>query len=598
MGAAWTEVTGVSAPMTEPAFLGVENSVTGRRWTGPGAEVERIGLAIAQRLDEPEVLGRILAARGVGPDEAADYLTPTLKALTPDPSLLKDMDKAAECLVSATRAKAKIAIFGDYDVDGAASSALLVDWLRAVGLTATVYIPDRIDEGYGPNVEAMAELAQSHDLIICVDCGTLSHAPIEAAVDAGAKVIVADHHLAGETLPNCDAVVNPNRHDDDSGMGALCAAGVVFLLLIAANRLRRAASEATPDLISLLDIVALATVADVAQLTGLNRALVRQGLKVMAGRERPGLRALADVAGVNSQPNAFHLGYLLGPRVNAGGRIGKADLGARLLATRSDEEAEGLAHELDRLNADRRQIEAEILELAIEQAEGRPTDGPLVWAAGDGWHPGVVGIIAARLKEKFNRPAVVIGIENGEGKGSARSVNGVDLGSAIAALAREGAIEKGGGHKMAAGLSLSAEMIEPAMEKLSKLLSKYMNIISAPRTLRIDGPLSAAAATPDLIETVDNAGPFGAGAPSPRFVIPDTRIAFGKRVGDDHFRATLEDSSGARLDAIAFRVMSGPLGALLSESKGRLHVAGRLEIDDWGGRRKAKLHIEDAAAAE
>ncbi|MEL6794819.1 MAG: DHH family phosphoesterase, partial [Pseudomonadota bacterium] len=336
-----------------PPYLGVEASILNRRWTEPGEDVERIGAAIAQAIEAPEIVGRVLAARGVAPDQARDYLNPTLRDLTPDPSSLKDMDVAATRLAEAARKGERIAIFGDYDVDGGASSALLLDWLRGVGRDATVYIPDRIDEGYGPNDEAMTALAKSHELIICVDCGTLSHGPIAAAMEAGAEVIVADHHLAGETLPDCTAVVNPNRHDDESGMGHLCAAGVVFLLLIAANRLRRASGETAPDLMSALDLVALATVADVAPLTGVNRAFVRQGLKVMAQRARPGLRALSDVANMSSAPTAFHLGFLLGPRVNAGGRIGKADLGARLLSTTSAEEAEGLAQELDRLNAER-----------------------------------------------------------------------------------------------------------------------------------------------------------------------------------------------------------------------------------------------------
>ncbi|MEX2517881.1 MAG: single-stranded-DNA-specific exonuclease RecJ, partial [Paracoccaceae bacterium] len=441
-------MTESGAPTDTPpdAFLGVERSVLGRRWTGPPAAAERMGAAIARALDAPEIVGRILALRGVTPESAADYLAPTLRSLLPDPSTLRDMDKAAARLVAAVGAKQKIAIFGDYDVDGGASAALLVDWLRALGASATVYIPDRIDEGYGPNEAAMAALGAAHDLIVCVDCGTLSHGPIAAAMAAGAEVLIADHHLAGETLPECVAVVNPNRHDDVSGMGHLCAAGVVFLLLVAANRILRAAGGAQPDLLVALDLVALATVADVAPLIGVNRAFVRQGLKVMAARGGRGLRALADVAKLTSAPAAFHLGYLLGPRVNAGGRIGKADLGARLLFTTSAEEAEGLAHELDRLNAERRGIEADVQEAAILQAEARGGDAPLVWAAGQGWHPGVVGIVAARLKERFGRPAVVIGVDDGIGKGSARSVEGVDLGAAIAALTREGVLLKGGGH--------------------------------------------------------------------------------------------------------------------------------------------------------
>ncbi len=583
----------------DPAFLFVESSVLSRRWTGPGEAVERLGAAVAQAIGAPEIVGRVLAARGVAPEDAAAYLAPTLRELTPDPSSLRDMDKAAARLATAADKGERIAIFGDYDVDGAASSALLVDWLRALGREATVYIPDRIDEGYGPNEEAMTALARDHDLIVCVDCGTLSHGPIAAATAAGAEVIVADHHLAGETLPACLAVVNPNRHDDDSGMGHLCAAGVTFLLLAGANRIRRAAGLPAPDLLRALDIVALATVADVAPLVGLNRAFVRQGLKVMARRERPGLRALADAAGLTAAPSAFHLGFLLGPRVNAGGRIGKADLGARLLSTESAEEASGIAHELDRLNDERRRIEADVLAAAIEQAEARGPDAPLVWAAAEGWHPGVVGIVAARLKERFGRPAVVIGLDGAEGKGSARSVEGVDLGAAVAAAARAGELLKGGGHRMAAGLTVATDRLEASMEALSARLSRQVSALPPARALRIDGALAPAAATPALVERLEEAGPFGQAAPAPRFAFPALKVSFAKRAGEDHLRLTLSDpGGGGRLEAIAFRAFQSPLGPFLESAQGAaIHIAGRLEIDDWGGRRTAKLRVEDAAPA-
>ncbi|MGB0498533.1 MAG: single-stranded-DNA-specific exonuclease RecJ, partial [Rubricella sp.] len=529
-------------------------------------------------------------------EEAEGYLEPRLRDLMPDPSTLKDMDAAIATFCDAVTGAARIAIFADYDVDGGASAALLIDWLRLMGREATLYIPDRIDEGYGPNVPAMEELATAHDLIVCVDCGTLSHEPIAAARAKGARVIVLDHHQGGETLPPAEAVVNPNRQDETGDLGHLCAAGVVFLMLVGANRVLRAKGGTVPDLMAMLDLVALATVADVAPLVGLNRALVRQGLKVMARRARPGLAALADVAKITSAPTSFHLGYLLGPRVNAGGRIGAADLGARLLASSDQREAERLALELDRLNAERRAIEAAVLEEARAQAEARGADGPLVWAAGEGWHPGVVGIVAARLKEWSNRPAVVIGIEGGEGKGSARSVTGVDLGAAIARLAQDGMIERGGGHRMAAGLTVRPEAIPAAMERLAGLLERQGAGADGPRALRIDGLIAARAADVALVERLEQAGPFGAASPAPRFALAGCRIAHVRRAGETHLQLSLEDGSGGRIDAIAFRAFEGSLGPALEAARGGLvHVAGRLEIDDWGGRRRVKLRVEDAA---
>lgn len=574
-------------------YLGVTRSLTGRAWHGPDAETDRAAQQLEQRNSLSPALAAVLARRKVPPEEVNAFLSPTLRDLMPDPSHLRDMDRAASRLAAALKAREKIAVFADYDVDGAGSAALLIGWLRAAGHDATLYIPDRIKEGYGPNIPAMEQLARDHTLIICVDCGTLAHDPIAAARHKGADVIVLDHHQGGETLPDAVAVVNPNRQDETSPLTYLCAAGVVFMLLAALNRLRRADKLPSPDLIPFLDLVALATVADVAPLVGLNRALVRQGLRVMAARERVGLTALADCAGMKSAPTAYHLGYLLGPRINAGGRIGTADAGARLLLEQDPQEAAALAALLDTHNRERRDIERAVQEEARAQAEARGLDGPLVWAAGEGWHPGVVGIVAARLKEATHRPAVVIGLADGIGKGSGRSVTGIDLGSAVAACTREGLFDKGGGHAMAAGLTVAEAQIAPAMDRLAELLARQGADQLGPQTLRIDASLTADAATPELIEELEKAGPFGAGASAPRIALPAARITYSKPVGENHLQLRI-----GRLGVIAFGAFDSALGPALHTHDGQaFHLAGRLEIDEWGGARKAKLRLEDAAPA-
>jgi len=580
--------------MTPRAFLNVEQSLTGRRWTGPGAEAERLAEAMAQTTRLPLPLCLTLVARGVAPAEAQSFLAPQLRDLLPDPLTLRDMGKAANRFLRAVRDRQRIAVFADYDVDGGSSAALLLVWLRAMGRQATLYIPDRIDEGYGPNIPAMQALGAAHDLIICVDCGTLSHDPISAA---GCDVIVLDHHLGAETLPPAVAVVNPNRQDEDGALSHLCAASVVFLMLVEANRRLRAEGAAGPDLMAMLDLVALATVADVAPLVGVNRALVRQGLKVMARRERAGLRTLCDIARVDQAPTAYTLGFVLGPRVNAGGRIGQADLGARLLATDNPAEATALAQRLDALNTERREIEARVRDEAMAQAEARGLDAPLVWAAAEGWHPGVVGIVAARLKEATHRPAVVIGFEDGIGKGSARSVSGVDLGAAVQRVAAEGLLVKGGGHRMAAGLTVTREMLEPAMARLSDLLARQGAGAEGPRELHVDSLLTPMAATPALIEQIEAAGPFGAQAPAPRFAFADVAIN-ARRIGEAHLRLNLDDGTGARLEAVAFGAFDTPLGpALETPGHRRFHLAGRLELNHWNGRSRVQLRLEDAADA-
>ncbi len=581
-------------------FLSVERSLSGRRWTGPDSAHQRQAEALAQRTGLLPPLCMLLARLGVPAEGVDQYLDPKLRDQMPDPRSLRDMETAAARLLRAATGGERIAIFADYDVDGGASAALLIHWLNALrpdaDTRATLYIPDRIDEGYGPNPKAMAKLAEDHDLIICVDCGTLGHTSVEAA--KGADVIILDHHLGGETLPAALAVVNPNRQDETGDLAHLCAAAVVFLALVEAGRQLREAGANGPDLMPLLDLVALATVADVAPLQGVNRAFVRQGLKVMAARQRVGLVALADVAAMDGPPSAYSLGFVLGPRINAGGRIGKADLGARLLASRDADEAAALAERLDQLNRERRETENRVRDVALSQAETRGLDAPLVWAAGDGWHPGVVGIVASRLKEATGRPSVVIGLDGEEGKGSGRSVSGIDLGAAIQRLAAEGLLIKGGGHRMAAGLTVSRAKLEPAMARLSELLAKQGAATDRPRDLRLDGLLMTSGVSIDLIAQLEQAGPFGAGAPGPRFAFADQRITFAKRIGENHLRISFGDGHGPKLDAIAFGAFDTALGPTLEAHAGaRFHLAGRLEINRWQGREKVQLRLEDAAPA-
>ena len=577
------------------SFLGVEASLTGRSWVGPDLETERAAQSIQQETDLPPAVCQILARRGIPAAKANGYLAPALRDLMPDPRSLKDTEVAAKRFLEAALSRQRIAVFADYDVDGGSSAALLLNWLHQFGHDATLYVPDRIDEGYGPNEAAMSELARSHDLIVCVDCGTLSHGPISAA--KGADVIVLDHHLSTETLPPAFAVVNPNRQDESGALAHLCAAAVVFLVLVEVRRQLREMGKDSPDLIGMLDLVALATVADVAPLVGVNRAFVRQGLAVMARRDRIGLMALADVAGLDTAPTAYHLGYVLGPRINAGGRVGAADLGARLLACRNQHEAQALAERLEELNRERRDIESSVRAAAMAQAEERGLDRALVWAAGPAWHPGVVGIVASRLKESSGRPSIVIGVQDGIGKGSGRSISGVDLGQPIQRLASEGLLLKGGGHKMAAGLTVEETKIEPAMQRLNELLEKQSAHMRGAADLKVDGLLMVPAATVELVEMMEQAGPFGASSPAPRFVFADCAIRYAKRVGDSHLKVSIGSDAG-QIDAICFGAYDTQLGAALENHGGaRFHIAGRLEINTWRGRRTAQLRIEDAAQA-
>jgi single-stranded-DNA-specific exonuclease len=585
--------------MTGEAFLGVETSLTGRRWQATPTD-ERLALAMCQRWDLPEVVGRVLVARHVELDDAPSFLNPTLKEMLPDPFHLRDMGRAADRLVQAIQDGEGIGIFGDYDVDGATSSALLMRYFAAAGVVAKVHIPDRMTEGYGPNAPALLALkAAGAGVVLTVDCGITAFEALAAAADAGLDVIVVDHHEAEAEMPRAFAVVNPNRLDEDSAHGHLAAVGVAFLLIVAVQKALRESGwfegRRVPDLLQWLDIVALGTICDVVPLVGVNRALAAQGLKVMAKRSNAGIAALADVAGVKERLDAYHVGYILGPRVNAGGRVGQADLGVRLLTTEDPAEAALLAQFLDAHNKDRQEIEAAVLLAAIEQVEGTPQDGPLVVAAGDGWHPGVIGIIAGRLKERYNRPACVIALEGPDGKGSGRSVPGLDLGAAIIAARQAGLLKKGGGHAMAAGFTVAREQLADLRSFLAERLTQQMAGPLRP-VLELDGALDAGGATLDLVETLRRLGPFGSGNAEPRFAIIGARVLAPRVVGQGHVSCQVTGRSGGRLKAIAFRAADSELGhALLANDGTPLHLAGTLRIDNWQGNTNVQLFIEDAA---
>jgi single-stranded-DNA-specific exonuclease len=589
---------------TRRNFLDVTQSVSGRSWVDRlDSAGTRLAGAIAQKTGVSDILARILAGRNVDLDGAGLYLEPTIRALMPDPSTLTDMDALAERIAKAVTDKEAIALFGDYDVDGASSCALMVRFLGHFGLNPQVHIPDRIFEGYGPNIAAMDKLIDAGaSLIITLDCGTTSDAPIRHARGRGVDVLVIDHHLADHDLPPANALVNPNRPDDISGLGYLCAAGVTFMVLVAVNRaLRQQGAAGLPDLMRLLDIVALGTVCDVVPLVGLNRAFVLRGLEVARRGDNPGMAALALASRVSGPLNPYHLGFLIGPRINAGGRIGNAALGTQLLALDDEHQAMVIAARLDELNTERQRIEVEAVEeaTAVAAAEIGAGEGPPVLVlASESWHPGIVGLIAARLKERFDRPAFAIALHpDGHGTGSGRSVPGVDLGSAVIAAVDSGLIPKGGGHAMAAGVTLRPGEIGAFRSFLAEKLVSSVEAARAASALKVDAALTARGASVDLLHTIEKAGPFGSGNPNPVFVFPAHRARFAQIVGKGgHVSFSLASDDGARLKAIAFRAAGTPLGdVLLRDAEAPLHFAGGLSIDHYQGREQVQFRLTDIA---
>ena len=585
-------------------FLGVSRSLTNRAWRERPADAAVVR-ALAQRHGLSEPLARALVSRGIGEADAGDYLQPTLKALFPDPSSFLDMDRAAEILVDALERGRKAVVFADYDVDGASSAALLVRWLRSLGHELPIYVPDRLTEGYGPSPQAFRHLReQGAELVVTVDCGAAAYDAVAAAAEIGLEVVVIDHHLMREDPPRAAAMVNPNRPGCNSGQGNLAAAGVAFVLLAALNREARRRGlfhgRPEPDLRQWLDLAAMGAICDVTRLTGFNRALAAQGLKVMSGWANPGLKALLAVAKAQPSPaSVFHAGFILGPRINAGGRVGRADLGARLLSTDDPGEAADLAEQLDALNASRKEVESQVLDeavAAIERAGSRPADLPAIVVSGEGWHPGVVGIVAGRLRERYRRPVVVIGVDPvaGIGKGSGRSQPGVNLGRAVQAAFEAGHLMAGGGHAMAAGLTVRADGIEAFRSFLGDRLMEESALAAELDAVEIDALVTPRAADRALYEDFQRLTPFGPGNPEPLFAVADVVVEQPRLLRGGHVRCTLT-GAGGKLKAVAWRAEDTELGRRLLTGAGGLHLAGRLKADDWNGRQGVEFEIEDAA---
>ena len=592
-------------------FLSVKQSISGKRWVDRlTPSLDTVALDIAQKADIPDLIARILAGRGVGANEAVDFLNPTIKNLMPDPHVLQDMEAAAKRIADAVEKQQTVAIFGDYDVDGATSSAVLYRFLNAFGVSARIYIPDRIIEGYGPNPAAIRQLIEEGaELIVTVDCGVSSFDALIEAEKLGVDVVVLDHHQVSTELPPAHAIVNPNRHDDRSNLGHLAAVGVTFMAVVAIHRiLRESASQADAaksfDLLKLLDLVALGTVCDVVPLQTLNRAFVTKGIIAMRSMGNVGLSALARVSRVEGPLEPYHLGFLLGPRINAGGRIGDAGLGARLLTMSDAFEADEVAQRLDILNAERQALEKAMLEEADVQAfaevgvdntlEGRAS--VLITSSSD-WHPGVLGIVASRLKDRYRRPSFALAFDaSGKGTGSGRSMSGVDLGKAVRLAVEEGILLKGGGHAMAAGLTVNREKLGDLRIFFEEMLKDDVAKARALRSITIDGALTARGASLPLMAEIDRAGPYGPGHPSPIFAFPSHRITYANVVGKGHVKLSIKAGDGASLNAIAFRVADEPLGKALVENKQKpVHLVGQLSKNSWQGRVTPQLRVIDAA---